>query len=167
MRVLLAVLALAVLLPGCPSVEPDATADEPASLADQEGAVCGMLVRGQSAPRGQVVHRDGTRLFLCSLGDLLVHVGAPSPHGDVQAIFVEVMDPAEDPMETHLDEHDWLAADQAFYVVGVVRRGIMGDPVLSYASRSDAEAVARSHPGAVIMDLAQLRAWWTAKEAGR
>jgi nitrous oxide reductase accessory protein NosL len=76
-----------------------------APLLDQEDAVCGMLVREQSAPRGQVVHRDGTRFFFCSLGDMLVHIGAPFPHGRPQAIFVEVLKPEEDPMQSHTGEH--------------------------------------------------------------
>jgi nitrous oxide reductase accessory protein NosL len=138
-----------------------------AALADQEDEVCGMLVREQSAPRAQVVHRDGSRFFFCSVGDLLVHAGAPSPHGRVQAIFVEVMDPSEDPGESHTDPHPWVLADEAHYVVGVEREGIMGEPVLAYADRGQAELTMRAHTGAQVLDLAGLREWWKAVEATR
>lgn len=130
------------------------------ALGDQEGAVCGMLVREQSAPRGQVVHRDGTRFFFCSLGDMLVHLSAPSPHGRSEAIFVEVMQPEEDPMQSHTEEHPWVPADDATYVVGIERQRIMGKPVLAYANRNEAERAMLGHNGARMLDLDGLRKWW-------
>ena len=137
-------------------------AHEPVALEDHEDEVCGMLVREQSAPRGQVTHSDGSRFFFCSIGDLFVHLGAPSPHGRVAAVFVEVMSAEEDPGERHLGVHPWVPAEDAIYVVGIDRPGIMGAPVLTYADRSDAERVIASHAGAQILDLAGLRKWWTA-----
>ena len=157
----------AVVLLGCSPSDSDDTgnAQQAIALADQEDEVCGMLVREQSAPRGQVVHRDGSHFFFCSLGDLLVHLGAPSPHGRAVATFVEVMAPGEDPMQAHTDEHPWAPAEDAIYVVGVERPGIMGEPALAYADRRDAELVIRGHPGARIVDLAGLREWWKELEA--
>jgi nitrous oxide reductase accessory protein NosL len=121
-----------------------------------------MLVREQSAPRGQVVHRDGSRFFFCSLGDMLVHLSAPSPHGRTQAIFVEVMEPGEDPMQSHTGVHRWVPAQDAVFVVGIGRKGIMGEPVLSYADRSEAERAMQGHSGARMLDMAGLRDWWKA-----
>jgi len=165
-----AILPLLVLtLVGCgEGGEIAARADhQPVALTDQEDEVCGMLVREQSAPRSQVIHRDGTRFFFCSLGDMLVHLGAPSPHGRSEAVFVEVMDPGEDPMQTHTGEHPWVPAAEAVYVVGIARHGIMGEPVLVYADRPAAERVAGRSTGAQILDLAGLRDWWRALEAAR
>jgi copper chaperone NosL len=133
---------------------------EPEALADQEGGVCGMLVRDQPAPRAQVVHRDGSRFFFCSLGDLMVHRTSPSPHGRVVEVFVEVMEPQEDPALGHTAPHPWAAASEAFYVVGVERTGIMGRPVLAYADRAVADTVASRYPGARVMDFAGLEVWW-------
>lgn len=138
---------------------------EAVALDDQEDAVCGMLVREQSAPRAQIVHRDGSRLFFCSLGDMLVYLSAPSPHGRAEAIFVEVLEPAEDPLQSHAGVHPWLAAEDAAYVVGIERPGIMGEPVLAYADRSQAERAMRGHDGARMLDIAELRDWWQALEA--
>jgi len=135
-------------------------AHEPIPIGDQEDPVCGMLVRNQSAPRGQVRHRDGTNLTFCSLGDLLVHLGAPSRHGDIESVLVEVLLPEEDPMESHTGEHPWVPAAEAFYVVGVPRRSIMGPPVLSYADEASAAEVAGSHPGAQRLDFVGLQNWW-------
>jgi copper chaperone NosL len=126
-----------------------------------------MLVREQSAPRAQVVRSDGSRFFFCSIGDLLVHLAAPSSHGRTSAVFVEVMAPHEDPSQPHVGTHPWVPAEDAVYVVGIERPGIMGQPVLTYADRSDAERVAARHAGAGVLDLTGLRAWWKAREAAR
>ena len=69
-------LLLLLLLFACEAAEQREAglAREPEALADQEDAVCGMLVRDQSAPRAQVVHRDGARFFFCSLGDLMTRL---------------------------------------------------------------------------------------------
>jgi len=142
-------------------------APQPVAIADQEGAVCGMLVRDQPAPRAQVVHRDGTRVFFCSLGDMLVDLSAPSPHGRAQSLFVEVMGPDEDPTQPHTGAHRWVPAADAVFVVGIAREGIMGEPVLAYADRADADAVIQGHPGARSLDFAALRRWWNAREAAR
>jgi nitrous oxide reductase accessory protein NosL len=132
------------------------------ALSDQEDAVCGMLVREMSAPRGQVVHRDGSRFFFCSLGDMLIHLDAPSPHGRVEAIFVEVMTPDENPMQSHTGDHPWVPASEAVFVVGIDRPGIMGAPVLAYANQSDADHVSQGRSKTQRLDMAGLREWWMA-----
>jgi len=158
---------LASLALACGASEDAPVAAEQAALpiAEQEDAVCGMLVRDQSAPRGQVLHRDGSRFFFCSVGDLLVHRAAPSPHGRVEASFVEVLDPDEDPATSHTGEHPWSPVENAGYVVGVKRRGIMGPPVLVYRDTETATRVAESHPGARAMRFDELVTWWTERQA--
>ena len=114
---------------------------QPVALADQEDAVCGMLVREQSAPRGQVVHRDGERSFLCSIGDLLAYLAAPSPHGAPARVLVEVLQPTQDPALSHTGPHPWIVAEEGVYVVGIERERIMGAPVLIYRDRAAAGQV--------------------------
>jgi len=157
----LAVLALCAACGSGGDEGTDGAAVRPAPLADQAGAVCGMLVREQPAPRAQVVHGDGARAFLCSIGDLLVHLDAPSPHGREEAVFVEVLDPAEAPGAIGDAPRPWLRAVEAAYVVGVERTGIMGEPVLVYADMATAREVASRHPGARALDLEALTAWWS------
>lgn len=134
----------------------------PARLDDQECSVCGMLVRDQPAPRAQLVHHDDTRAFACSIGDLLVHLSAPSPHGRADDVWVEVLAPDDRPAERATDAHRWVRAGEAWYVVGIERGGVMGAPVLAYATRSPAESAARSHDGARVLDWPGLEAWWSA-----
>ncbi len=106
-----------------------------------------MVVREQPAPRAQLVHRDGTRAHFCSIGDLLQYLAAPSPHGNAQRVFVEVLSPTEDPEKPNLSPHAWQAAEAAFYVVGVKRPGVMGSPVLSYESEAAARDAAKHLKG--------------------
>lgn len=134
-------------------------------IEHHEGAVCGMIVRDQSAPRGQVLHRDGTRSFVCSIGDLLAYLQAPSPHGAAATILVEVMDPDEDPMENHREPHPWVPAAEAVYVVGIPRRGIMGEPVLVYRDWHSAEQVTRG-TSAALLDFKELEQRWRDRNNG-
>ena len=136
---------------------------EPGEVADHEGAVCGMLVRGQSAPRAQVIHRDGERSFVCSIGDLLAYLDVPSPHGAPVKVFVEVMEPSEHPGESHPESHPWIPAEEGVYVVGIPRRRIMGAPVLIYRSHDDAEQVTEG-TSATVLDFEGLRSWWQRRE---
>jgi len=161
---LTALLAIAALAStGCSSSEGDASIGERSAttISDHECSVCGMLVRDQPAPRAQVLHRDGTPAFACSVGDVLVHLSAPSPHGRASNVWVEVMEPTQSPDERATHAHRWLPAADAWYVVGVERRGIMGPPVLAYAELAHAESAAGLHDSARVLDWAGLEAWWS------
>jgi len=161
------VCALASLLVAC-GEEPHADGGKPheaALIQGQEGAVCGMIVRDQSAPRGQVLHRDGERAYLCSIGDLLAYLDVPSPHGKPELVLVEVMDPSEDPMEAHLGPHPWVPASEPFYVVGIPRRGIMGEPVLVYRTEEEAAQVTAG-TSARTLRFDGLQLWWAGLEQG-
>jgi nitrous oxide reductase accessory protein NosL len=162
----LALLSWLLLALACGSPEERKTALtlEPIPLGNQEDALCGMLVREQSAPRGQLIHRDGTHQFFCSVADLLAYLDAPSPHGRVDRIFFESLDPSEDPAISHLEEHAWIGSGNAFFVVGVERKGIMGPPVLVYEDRAAAESVLMRYREARMLDFEALRGWWTRRQ---
>jgi len=136
-----------------------ATADEAAppvraaAIGPAECGACGMVVREQPAPRGQLVHRDGTRMFFCSLGDLIQYQQAPSPHGKAKAVFVEVQPASVDVNKVAMLPKPWISAEKAHFVLGVRRRTIMGPPVLAFATAADASAaatrlLAEGHPAA-------------------
>lgn len=161
-------LAALLALAGCEPPGPEPGDDLAAvAIGDHEDPVCGMLVRNQSAPRGQVVHSDGTRQLFCSVGDMLVYLSAPSRHGAVVATFVEVMEADEDPSQSHTGPHRWRRVEQASYVVGVARQGIMGEPVLAYADAAEAARAALGRDGARVLDFDALEAWWRALQATR
>lgn len=145
-------LALALVLSGCSETETEER-DTPAvaaPIASSECAACGMIVREQPSPRAQLIHRDHTRAFFCSIADMLTYLRAPSPHGEATAFFVEVGDPASlDPLAYDTAPRPWIAAADAHYVVGVERERVMGAPVLVYEHLADAERVAQELDGEV------------------
>ncbi len=122
-------------------------------------AACGMIVRDESSPRGQVIHRDGKRAYFCSLSDMLNYLETPSPHGKARAVFVEAMNPKADPLVFSPKAEPWLVASKATYVLGVKKTRVMGVPILSYEKKADAEAWAKKYQGQVVGWEALRPAW--------
>jgi copper chaperone NosL len=122
-------------------------------------AACGMIVREEPSPRGQVIHRDGKRVFFCSLSDMLTYLETPSPHGKARMIFVEGMNPKTDPLVFSPKTEPWLAASKATYVLGVKKTRVMGVPILSYEKKADAEIWAKQYKGQVVTWEALRPAW--------
>ncbi len=125
-------------------------AHRPEPIGVSECASCGMIVREQPSPRGQLVHRDGTRAFFCSIGDLIAYAEAPSSHGRIEQTWVEALAPDVDPAANDLEEERWVEASSAGFVLGVERDLIMGEPVLSFASASEAQAAAARLGGRAV-----------------
>jgi copper chaperone NosL len=111
-------------------------------IAEHECGSCGMIVREQPAPRAQVVHRDGTHAWFCSVGDVVAYLGAPSPHGRIEHVWVEVVEADVDLASTDVSEGTWVESTSAHYVLGVARPNVMGTPVLAFASAADAASAA-------------------------
>ncbi len=135
---------------GCKSHTKGSAPAAQASAAPFGGAecgACGMVVREQPAPRSQLVYHDGTRVFFCSVGDLVQYMRSPSPHGSVDRIYVEALDPAADPRKPSTALRPWVDAQSAAFVLGVERGHIMGVPVLAYASKTAALRVAKRYGG--------------------
>ncbi len=144
-------LLLFVFLLGCggsaKTVDADLTSHE---THGDECAVCGMVVDEQPAPRGQVVFRDGTHKFTCSLGDLRAYVQAPNPLGDPARIYVEDVGENFDIKSSAAVAKPWIDAGEASYVVGIQRAGIMGEPAVSFRSAREAAAFAESSGGRLV-----------------
>lgn len=127
-----------------------AAAATPQAIGASECRACGMVVREQPAPRGQVVYADGERAFFCAIGDMVHYLETPSPRGAPTQLYVEALTPDEDPKQASTSEHRWILATDAHYVFGVAREGVMGKPVLVYASQEDASAAAARYGGHVL-----------------
>ena len=147
------VLVLLILLVGCSRESPSPSVDSDLSTRDADVAVCiacGMVVREQPAPRGQVVHRDGTRVFLCSLGDLLRYLDIPSPHGKPQAIYAECLAPNHALEDLDRRSMPWHPVAELSFVIDIDRPGVMGAPVMTYQTREAAERAAITFHGEAV-----------------
>jgi nitrous oxide reductase accessory protein NosL len=123
---------------------------QPEPIAEHDCAACGMIVREQPSPRGQVVHHDGEHAWFCSIGDLVAYLGAPSPHGRVVEVWVETQPADVDPGANDVSERPWAQAAGAFFVLGIERERVMGAGVLAFASESDARAAAARLGGRMV-----------------
>ncbi len=133
------VAALAFLPAGCGRA-PDAPerARTPVDPGTAECAVCGMTVRDQPSPRGQLMHRDGTHKHFCSLGDLRAYLQTPTPLGAPTAVWVEDLGPGFELLAFDTAIRPYVPAEQAAYVVGAGRPRIMGLPILSFTDPATA-----------------------------
>ena len=149
---LLAILCL-LALASCQQKEALASTSESTQPIDAETdtcAACGMVIREQPAPRGQVIHRNGDRQFLCSIDDLLQYLDLPSPSGKPISIYCEVIPDAQPPSDMETSFQAWKEASSLFYVVGIKRKGVMGAPVMSYSTTKAAENAAKNFGGKVV-----------------
>ncbi len=120
---------------------------KPEAIGPHECGACGMVVREQPAPRAQVVHRDGERVFLCSIADAVQYLSVPSPHGKVTEILVETLEASADPRSVSSQLRPWARPKEAGFVTGIDRPKVMGNPVLVYESPEVAQKVARRAGG--------------------
>jgi copper chaperone NosL len=115
---------------------------EPEPIGTSECAVCGMVVREQPAPRGQLIYGDGDHAFTCSLHGLHLLVRAPDPQGKPVAIYVEALEPSFDWTQSSTAPLPWVSANEAYFVAGAKRELVMGPPLLSYAEVEAAQGSA-------------------------
>lgn len=119
-------------------------------IGTAECGVCGMVVREQPAPRGQLRHRDGRQVWFCSVGDMAQYLRAPSAHGKASHVWVEALPKDADPRRPDVTPRPWFPAAELHHVLGIARPGIMGAPVMSYAAAADAHAVVARAGGEVL-----------------
>ena len=137
---------------GCGGEEAGSRAEtaQPEPIADHECGACGMIVREQPSPRGQVVHHDGTHVWLCSLADLVAYSAAPSPHGRVEHQWVETLEADVDLDVNDVAPRPWVQVADARFVLGVERESVMGTAALVFASAADAGSAAARLHGRVV-----------------
>lgn len=146
-------LLLALATGACKESGGGAAAEGPAAaqaIGVAECAACGMVVREQPAPRGQLLHRDGKRVWFCSVGDLAQYLAAPSPHGKPRAVWVEALAADAAPRRPDVGVRPWHLAESLHHVLGIDRPGIMGAPVMSYEDAAAARAVVERAGGEIL-----------------
>ena len=145
----LACLALVLTAAAC-GEEQTVEAPPPAELTREAiGYYCNMIVQDHQGPKGQIFLSDKAEpIWFSSVRDTLAFTRLPEEPKNVAAIYVNDMGRAS----WHRPEAGtWIAADQAWYVIGSERRGGMGAPeAVPFAQRADAEAFAARHRGHVV-----------------
>ena len=154
-RTLTTLLASALLLAACDGAD---SAKVPAPLdvsADSTGYYCGMLLVEHPGPKGQIhLKSQKTPVWFSSARDTLVFTRLPAEPKDVAAIYVSDMARARNWAQP--EPGTWVAAEDAWFVIGSVRRGGMGAP--EAVPFSDGEAARRfaAEEGGRVVRLAEI-----------
>ncbi|WP_372611396.1 nitrous oxide reductase accessory protein NosL [Aquicoccus sp.] len=148
--VLLAVLALTAC-----KQEAEAPPDPVTMTAEAVGHFCQMDLLEHPGPKAQV-HLDGMPhpLFFSQVRDAEAYRRMPEQSHAISAIYVSDMAVAPDWDDPGKD--NWIAADEAVYVVGAAIAGGMGaQEFVPFSDRAAARDFADRH-GGVLMELADI-----------
>jgi copper chaperone NosL len=139
---------MAVLfLSGCGEKEGASVADAPRDLTREE--VCmidGMILLDYPGPKGQIVLKNGEARFFCDTKGLISTLYDPDYKVKIKRAYVQ--DFAGRKWGSYSDR--WIDVNQAFLVMDSAKLGAMGPTMATFSSRSDADAFAAEHGGAVV-----------------
>ncbi len=151
---LLCILLLAVLA-ACDGAE-TAEAPPPQELTgDVIGAFCGMYVAEHPGPKGQVfLGNKEEPLWFPSVRDTIAYLMLPEQQDEVVGVYVNDVAQLEDWDKP--DPGTWIAAADAWYVVGSDRTGGLGLPEIApFSTLAAATDFAAAH-GGTTMRLAEI-----------
>ena len=153
-RAPLALLAL-LLLTGCQEEAAVAPPEPVALTEDSLSHFCQMWIADHAGPKAQI-HLEGmpAPLFFAQVRDAVAYLRSPERSAPVTAVYVSDMAKAASWEQPGAD--NWIAAQDAAFVVGGEVTGGMGAPeVAPFGTRAAAESFAARH-GGEIMGLDQI-----------
>mgnify|MGYP005751953293 FL=1 len=155
-----ALFALLLLLPlaACDDPAVAVAPPPPAELtAEAAGYFCQMTVLDHPGPKGQA-HLLGhaAPLWFSQVRDLVAFVRSGERSAEVSALYVNDMARAESWENPGKD--NWIAADDAFYVVGAGIAGGMGAGEIVPFGTADAARAFAENKGGAVMRLADIPA---------
>lgn len=115
------------------------------------GHYCQMNLLEHPGPKAQVfLEGNAAPLFFSQVRDAIAYTRAPEQVAPIVAVYVNDMGAAGATWEEP-GKGNWIAADQAFYVVGSARQGGMGAPeTVPFSNRERAAAFALVEGGRVL-----------------
>lgn len=115
----------------------------------EECHLCGMIIQGFPGPKGQLFERGNKHnLKFCSTRDMFAYLLDPEHRHAIQTVYVHDM--AVTPWD-HPDEHTYIDASKAWYVVGHSRKGAMGPTLASFSDANVAASFATEYGGKVYV----------------
>lgn len=151
MRIRFLLPVAACLLAGCSqdkgtTVTPDAIA----MTEEAVGHYCQMMVLEHEGPKAQIHLADLDHpIWFSQVRDAVAYLRLPEETDEVTAVYVNDMDKAPDWSDPGID--NWIAADDAFFVIGSGMRGGMGAPeAIPFGTRAGADGYAAEHGGRVV-----------------
>ena len=140
--------ALALFLAACS--EERAAAPDPVPLTEAAlSHYCQMYVADHGGPKAQI-HLVGLDhpIWFSQVRDAIAYLRLPEETDEVTAVYVNDMDKAPNWSDPGID--NWIAAGDAFFVIGSGMRGGMGAPeAIPFGTRAGADSYAAEHGGTV------------------
>ena len=140
--------ALVILLAffaGC--TKESASAPSPVELTrDDSCSLCGMIPVNFPGAKAQIHYESGRMEQFCCTLDLFTYYLSPGGPTRITAIYVNDMGKAD--YERPVGH--WIDAREAFFVFGGDVMGIMGEALVPFASREDADAYMQEHGGSMV-----------------
>ncbi len=115
------------------------------------GHFCQMNIADHGGPKGQI-HLAGypQPLFFSQARDVIAYIKTPERDAEITAVYVSDMGAAVS--WRHPGDNNWIAAEQATYVVGADVAGGMGAPeIVPFANRLAAEEFIAIYGGTVML----------------
>lgn len=110
--------------------------------------LCGMIINNFAGPKGEIFDKGQPQAKkFCSTRDLFSYLLQPENHRQAQAVFVHDM--AKAPWDKP-GNHDFVRAEQAWYVINQSRKAAMGPTLASFELRADAELFQQQYGGRVV-----------------
>lgn len=151
LRLLLPAMVAGSLLAACDG-DPEVAALPPPQEpgAESIGYFCGMTVADHPGPKGQIFLEGRSEpLWFSSVRDVLAYTLLPEESQETAAIYVNDMAQVRDWQNP--EPGTWMAARDAYYVVGSSARGGMGAmEIVPFSERAAAERFRDEHGGRVF-----------------
>lgn len=139
------------LLAGCQGEVAENRAPQAvAPTQDAVGYYCQMEILAHDGPKAQI-HLSGTKepLWFAQVRDGIAYYKSPDEPAGIASFYVNDMGAAKSWAQPGPD--NWIAAREAYYVVGSAARGGMGAPeIVPFSTKSSAESFAAKKGGKVM-----------------
>ncbi|MBF0607275.1 MAG: nitrous oxide reductase accessory protein NosL [Candidatus Magnetobacterium sp. LHC-1] len=109
-------------------------------------SVCRMILLDFPGAKGQIIYTNGRYDLFCGTVDLFTFYLQPDSPKGIAVIYVNDMG-KEDWLRP---SGHWIDAKSAFYAYGGQRKGAMGDPLVPFSDRQDAEKHVKEHGGKIL-----------------
>lgn len=134
-----------LLISGC--TRDNGKKPQPVELSrDHACAVCGMIIVDFPGAKAQIHYKDRTYSVFCSTLDLFLFYHQPDRPANIRALYVNDMGKAD---QARPRGH-WINADSALYVQGGDVMGPMGEALVPFGAKDDAEAYRKKHGGRIL-----------------
>ena len=110
-------------------------------------STCGMIIVDFPGAKGQIRYENGRMDAFCSTLDMLTFYLQPDRPKNIAAVYVNDMAGAD----WERPKGSWTDAAKAFFILGGDVMGPMGEAMVPFARKADADEYVKKHGGRIVM----------------